>query len=126
MKLTRRGFLTAAASSLIVAPELLREGLLDVDRTFFLPGPNGWIQPLARMVVPTRDIWMWEAGIAAGQFTHDPVTEMLSLWRRSEPQLASRIPEKVALISIDGVPQPWTVADATLSSGTYGPPLIHV
>ena len=66
MKLTRRGFLTAAASSLIVAPELLREGLLDVDRTFFLPGPNGWIQPLARMVVPTRDIWMWEAGIAAG------------------------------------------------------------
>jgi len=83
-KTSRRGFLTLLGSALLVPAAMAAEHARGSGmRTYFLPPRGGWLAPHARMLVPLSEIEPWRDEIAAGRFTYDAHTEMLSLWERT-------------------------------------------
>jgi len=83
-KTSRRGFLTLLGGALLVPAAMAAEHARGSGmRTYFLPPRGGWLAPHARMLVPLSEIEPWRDEIAAGRFTYDAHTEMLSLWERT-------------------------------------------
>jgi hypothetical protein len=82
--MNRRKFLgfLAAGGAIAAAPALLLP-----ERTIFLPPIGGWphgrIEALMQMIIPKSDIDFWADEIAEGQFSYDPVTEVLRLLKPS-------------------------------------------